>query len=98
MTADSDGQHTAENIWDCADALIQHRNRPVLGVRSFSASRIPFRSRFGNKLTVVILNAACGIKVADTQTGLRGISADFMKKLLLVHGENIFSYSELSFE
>lgn len=91
VTADSDGQHSAKNIRDCAETLIANKNKLILGIRNFSVSGIPFRSRFGNKLTVFILNAACGIKVADTQTGLRGIPADFMKKLLSVHGER-FEY------
>ena len=68
VTADSDGQHTAQNIRNCAEALVMNKDKLVLGVRNFSLSGIPFRSRFGNKLTVIILNAACGVKVADTQT------------------------------
>lgn len=91
VTADSDGQHTAQNIRNCAEALVMNKDKLVLGVRNFSLSGIPFRSKFGNKLTVIILNAACGIKVADTQTGLRGIPAEFMKKLLSVPGER-FEY------
>lgn len=91
VTADSDGQHTARNIWGCAEALVLNRNKLILGVRDFSAPDIPFRSKFGNNLTVLVLNAACGIKVADTQTGLRGIPAEFMKKLLSVPGER-FEY------
>lgn len=87
VTADSDGQHTAQNIKDCAEALIQYNDQLILGVRDFSSSEIPFRSRFGNKLTVVVLSTLCGIKIADSQTGLRGIPKAFMKKLLTVHGE-----------
>lgn len=91
VTADSDGQHTAKNIKKCAEALALYKDKLVLGVRDFSVSGIPFRSRFGNKVTVVTLNAVCGIKVADTQTGLRAIPAGFMKKLLSIPGER-FEY------
>jgi len=34
---------------------------------------VPWRSRFGNLLTRSVLRAAIGSKLADTQTGLRGV-------------------------
>ena len=47
ITADSDGQHTPEDIAKVAEGLRSHRDGLVLGVRSFSG-KVPLRSRFGN--------------------------------------------------
>lgn len=87
ITADSDGQHTAADIKKCAEALLNHREKLILGVRNFKNKDIPFRSKFGNEMTVFVLKCACGIKVSDTQTGLRAIPSEFMKRLLSVPGE-----------
>ena len=87
ITADSDGQHTVECITNCMNALVEHPDNLVLGVRDFSGENIPFKSRFGNNLTIKICSFLCGVKVSDTQTGLRGIPRDFMRDLLDVEGE-----------
>lgn len=87
VTADSDGQHSPECILACADALISHPDALILGCRSFEESGVPARSEFGNKCTRVVMKYLTGITVSDTQTGLRGISAGFMKQLLTVKGE-----------
>ncbi len=56
----------------------------VLGCRSFdrTQSEVPFRSRFGNRLTTWIVFVLTGIRVADTQTGLRGIPRQLMELML----------------
>ncbi len=87
ITADSDGQHSVECIKKCMDALKENPDSLILGVRDFSGEDVPFKSRAGNTLTVKVFGYLCGLKVSDTQTGLRGISRDFMKELLDVEGE-----------
>lgn len=87
ITADSDGQHTPECILACVDTLLQSSEALVLGCRSFEGSEVPARSEFGNKLTRVVMKYLTGITVSDTQTGLRGIPASFMRQLLMVKGE-----------
>lgn len=87
VTADSDGQHSVECIKKCLDALIENPTSLILGVRDFSGEDVPFKSRAGNNLTVKVFGYLCGVKVSDTQTGLRGISREFMKELLDVEGE-----------
>jgi dolichol-phosphate mannosyltransferase len=56
-------------------------------VRDFDGDKIPPRSAFGNKLTRSIMRLAFGIKVSDTQTGLRAISNSFARELLDIQGE-----------
>ncbi len=87
VTADSDGQHTV----DCIRAVMQRlREQPkalVLGVRTFDGENVPWKSAFGNKLTMKVLSYVSGVRVSDTQTGLRGIPRAFMRDLLDVPGE-----------
>ena len=87
ITADSDGQHSTEDIRKCMDALLEDENALVLGVRDFDESGIPARSVFGNKVTSVVMKFLTGLSISDTQTGLRGISSEFMKVLLTEKGE-----------
>jgi glycosyltransferase involved in cell wall biosynthesis len=89
ITADSDGQHSVEDILKCADLLLEKHNDKcmLLGVRDFNASGIPARSRFGNKVTSAVLKILCGIGVSDTQTGLRGLTKDALVAVLDLQGE-----------
>ena len=58
-----------------------------MGCRNFDGDDVPARSEFGNKLTRRVMKYLAGVSVSDTQTGLRGIPADFMKSLLTLKGE-----------
>lgn len=87
VTADSDGQHTPEDISRCIESLVNHPDDLILGCREFKQDGIPWKSRIGNKLTKKVCSLLCGIKVSDTQTGLRGIPWEFMKQLMNISGE-----------
>ncbi len=87
VTADSDGQHSVADIQSCQQALAENPDCLILGVRDFDGEDIPWKSVYGNKLTRMICKGLCGVDVSDTQTGLRGISCAFMKKLMETPGE-----------
>lgn len=87
ITADSDGQHSTLDIRRVKDDLIEFPDALILGCRNFDESGIPARSVFGNKTTSKVMGALTGVKVSDTQTGLRAIPADFMKFLMNEKGE-----------
>ena len=87
ITADSDGQHTAEDILRCMDTLQEHPDKLILGCRNFRGADVPRKSRFGNLMTCHACRLLCGLNISDTQTGLRGIPAPFMQELLSVRGE-----------
>lgn len=87
VTADCDGQHYVKDIIKCANSLKQNPEKLVIGVRNFNDKNIPLRSRFGNKLTRLMFGIFVGIKITDTQTGLRGYSTEIMKKFLETRGE-----------
>ncbi len=85
VTIDGDGQHLTGDIVRCAAAL-GDPNTLVMGCRDFSAPGIPARSRSGNRITSTVFRLLCGIRLSDTQTGLRGIPAALFPRLLTVRG------------
>lgn len=87
VTADCDGQHYIEDIIKCAEKLKENPDKLVIGYRNFDEKQVPFKSRFGNKLTRTIFNAFVGIKITDTQSGLRAFSRKTMETFLATSGE-----------
>jgi glycosyltransferase involved in cell wall biosynthesis len=86
VTADADGQHKLEDIVRVADAVSEHPDSVVMGCRKFTG-RVPLRSRFGNSVTRYVYSFAAGVKVSDTQTGLRGFMSDKLSFMQGVSGE-----------
>lgn len=86
VTIDSDGQHTFEDMMNCIECFRKNKHALVLGKRDFSRA-IPFRSKFGNIVTRNLLGLLTGIRIEDTQTGLRVIPRYFMERLVLIEGE-----------
>lgn len=87
VTADSDGQHTAACVLRCAQALCSEPQKLVMGCRDFSSPEVPKRHRRANRVTTMAFRGLYGIRCSDTQSGLRGVPADFMRYLLSVTGE-----------
>ncbi len=86
ITADSDGQHTPSDIIACLRKFQSSPSKLILGVRDFEG-KIPWRSRFGNKMTTFLFSTLFGFFITDTQTGLRAIPYGFLKKLAALNGE-----------
>lgn len=91
VTADGDGQHSAEDIIKVAEALKKNHHSLILGSRDFSKKDIPFKSRWGNRITSLVFKVSTGKECPDTQTGLRGISKEFKGICLAVAGDR-FEY------
>ena len=91
VTADADDQHTSQDILNCAKALEENPNSLILGVRNFDLEHVPWKSRMGNKITAFSFKALCGIRVSDTQTGLRAIPSYYAREFLDLFGER-FEY------
>lgn len=87
ITVDGDGQHKMEDILKVSDAMQDNPKALVLGCRCFDGENVPARSRWGNKLSVVVFKCLCGINLSDTQTGLRGIPLSFLPVACGVAGE-----------
>lgn len=86
ITADADGQHTPEDIGKLADFLISSDEKFVIGSRKFTGN-VPIKSKYGNKLTIGAYALASGVKIGDTQTGLRGFSKELFDELCQLDGD-----------
>ena len=91
ITADSDGQHTAEDCLRVEAEMLRDPGRLVLGMRDFSQAHVPAKSMMGNRLTTFFFALLYGRWVTDTQTGLRGISRELMPRMLEIPGDR-FEY------
>jgi glycosyltransferase involved in cell wall biosynthesis len=91
VTADADGQHSATDILRIAEAIKENQDCLILGERCFSGEDVPFKSRWGNRITAAVFYLQTGIKGLDTQTGLRGIGKALFGKCLEINGER-FEY------
>ena len=65
-----------DDILNVAQYLTTHPDEIVLGVRGFTGS-VPLRSRLGNTLTRYVFQVFTGLRLTDTQTGLRGWPARY---------------------
>lgn len=81
VTFDADGQHLPKDIEAVGAALAREPTALIMGVRRFSRD-IPLRSYLGNTITRSMLALLGGIRVSDTQTGLRGIPLLFVPEVL----------------
>ena len=86
VTADADGQHRYEDIRMVVDSARKHPGTLVLGSRAFDG-KVPFKSKFGNGITREVFAIASGVKIRDTQTGLRAFDRACMEKFLEIPGE-----------
>lgn len=86
VTVDADGQHRAEDAIRLCRIVEEQPDTFVLGSRKLKEN-VPVRSQFGNTITRFIYRLSTGLKVHDTQTGLRAFHAHFLPELLQVSGE-----------
>lgn len=86
VCADCDGQHTWQDINKTAEAISLHKDSIILGCREFSG-KIPLKSMLGNKITGFIYSLISKSTISDTQTGLRGFSAQMLPWLVSLKGE-----------
>lgn len=104
VTADADGQHLPEDIFNIAHALQKQLGGVspceetsaddkilILGTRNFDDPVVPVKSKSGNKITTIIFQFLYGKRINDTQTGLRGISNNLISSCLNLKGER-FEY------
>ena len=98
ITADSDGQHSVPDILRFMQEMCAHPDSLLLGCRDFDDAGVPFKSRYGNKITCFMFRSLCGVSVSDTQTGLRGVPTTFMRRLMNVAGERFEFESNMLIE
>jgi putative flippase GtrA len=96
VCADSDGQHAVPDILHvvarvrdtdgASHSTIPTASTMVMGERAFDGD-VPARSRFGNALTRTLFRLTAGVRLHDTQTGLRGYPAVMLPWLCSVRGD-----------
>lgn len=91
VTADSDGQHTVEDVWNIATLIAKGEKGLILGARDFSMDHVPWKSFYGNRITTGVFWLLYGVKLPDTQTGLRAFAPEHLPFMEKVKGER-FEY------
>lgn len=91
VTIDGDGQHLLEDIIACGDRMLKLGDKVVLGCRDFDQPGVPPRSVAGNKSTSRLFRLLFGIRLSDTQTGLRAIPRAMLGSFAEMEGER-FEY------
>jgi glycosyltransferase involved in cell wall biosynthesis len=86
ITIDADGQHLPDDIVRVSKAWEAAPEKLVLGSRQFTGN-VPFKSRAGNAITRAVFAVSTGVKVFDTQTGLRAFGVFRIPMMLEMKGD-----------
>lgn len=86
VTMDSDGQHSVKDAIKLSNYAEKHSNELVIGKR-IRSEKTPLRSKIGNIITMLVYRLTTGVKVYDTQTGLRAFTNDLIDFMLNVEGD-----------
>ena len=86
VTADADGQHLAKDIAAVAKTM-QESGTITFGVRNFSDPKVPPRSKAGNRITAAVFRLFFGMKLTDTQTGLRAFPRATLPEIVRAKGD-----------
>jgi glycosyltransferase involved in cell wall biosynthesis len=79
---DADGQHDPAEIPALYRGYQESGADLVIGSRVFEGGHIPWRSRFGNKVTVTVTALLLGHWLPDTQCGFRILSRAFAERVV----------------
>lgn len=79
ITIDTDAQHDPELIPRLLEAARHQPLAYVLGVRDDRHADYPARSRVGRRLSNLFIRLECGVRVADSQCGMRVYPLDLIR-------------------
>ncbi|MBI3117071.1 MAG: glycosyltransferase family 2 protein, partial [Candidatus Hydrogenedentes bacterium] len=79
---DADGQHNPSELPRLYEAFQRDDASLVIGARQFDQGHVPWRSRFGNTLTVRLTGLLLGRRLPDTQCGFRLLARPFVQEVL----------------
>ncbi len=90
VTVDADGQHKVSDAIKLCQLVEASPDTLWLGSRKL-VGKVPLRSRVGNSITRFVYRLSTGLKVHDTQTGLRAFSGKLVDRMLETAG-NRYEY------
>jgi len=79
---DADGQHDPALLPRFWDALQAESADMVIGARVFDGGHVPWRSRFGNRVTARVTRLLLRADLPDTQCGYRMLSRRFAREVV----------------
>jgi len=95
ITVDADGQHLAADVGTLRNVAEHDPKTLILGARDFDGE-VPFRSALGNRATRLLLAITTGLRLRDTQTGLRVLPRCLVQEsLALASGGYAFEFEML---
>lgn len=86
VTVDGDGQHLPKDAFACCEKCLGTGSL-VLGARDFSKENVPAKSMLGNRITSFVFLLFFGMKVSDTQTGLRAFPSEYLADMAEISGD-----------
>ena len=86
VTLDADGQHRPKDVEIVYKAAKKHPGYLILGSRKIQ-KETPLKSRLGNQITRMVYALTTGIRIYDTQTGLRAFDNTILPELLAIPGK-----------
>ena len=79
VSMDSDGQHSADDLDNVVEPLVNGRAQAVIGVRPLKD--MPFTRNFANSVMNLLTRIFYGVNVSDSQTGFRAITNEALRKI-----------------
>ena len=81
VTIDADGQHLATDLTKVINKLVSENYDLVIGSRLLDAEGMPYHRVLGNKLLNLATGIIFGVRVTDSQSGLKGFSRKAIEKI-----------------
>jgi hypothetical protein len=94
IIADSDGQHSINDINKILKLYSKNSNKFIIGQRKFRFFKTPLRNFVGNSISSFIFFIRFGIYI-DTQCGLRAIPLKYMEKSTKIKANDYSFESQL---
>lgn len=79
---DADGQHDPNELPGLYRAFVEREADLVIGARVFERASVPWRSRFGNRVSAAMMRVLLGPGITDTQCGYRVLSRRFAEAVV----------------
>ncbi len=86
VTLDADGQHRISDAVKICEKAEENPDTLILGSRGLN-NNVPLRSHIGNAITRIVYRLSTGLKLYDTQTGLRAFGSRLVPEFLSISGE-----------